>query len=162
MLKIIEYFTIIAIIVTLFACKSEIEDLTEAEKKEITIQIKQLSSDLFDSWNKAEYYRYMNYYSRSDAFTFAANGNITRTWSAFSDTVKAHTNPLKKSEVKVLKQYIDIIERNIVIVTEFFDWSAIYKSDKVENMQGTYTTIYAKRNNEWKIIYVAESFPGEF
>ena len=162
MLKIIEYFTIIAIIVTLFACKSEIEDLTEVEKKEITIQIKQLSSDLFDSWNKAEYYRYMNYYSRSDAFTFAANGNITRTWSAFSDTVKAHTNPLKKSEVKVLKQYIDIIERNIVIVTEFFDWSAIYKSDKVENMQGTYTTIYAKRNNEWKIIYVAESFPGEF
>ena len=162
MVKIFNYFTILVIIISLFSCKSEIDPLTESEKKEITNQIKQLSSELFDSWNNAEYDRYLNYYSKSDEFTFAANGNITRTWSAFSDTVKTHTNPLRKSEVKVLKQYIDIIERNIVIVTDFFEWSAVYKTNKVENMRGTYTTIYAKSNNEWKIIYVAESFPGEF
>ena len=64
--------------------------------------------------------------------------------------------------MKVLEQYIDIIERDLVIVTELFDWSAIYESGNEENMQGTYSTIYAKRDNIWIIIYVAESFPGEF
>lgn len=162
MLKAIKYLLVLIILGSFFSCKSEMKPLTEDGKKEIYSQIKKLSSELFDSWNKAEYDRYMNYYSRNDHFTFAANGKITRTWSAFSDTVKVHTYPLRKSEVKVLKQYIDIIERDLVIVTELFDWSAIYKSDKVENMRGTYTTIYAKRNDEWKIIYVAESFPGEF
>ena len=162
MLKTIKYFLVLIILVSLFSCKSEMEPLTEGEKTEITTQIKQLSSELFDSWNKAEYERYMNYYSKNDCFTFAANGKITRTWSAFSDMVQAHTNPLRKSEVKVFKQYIDIIERDLVIVSELFDWSATYESGKEEYMQGTYTTIYAKHDNKWKIIYVAESFPGEF
>ena len=162
MLKAIKYLLVLIILGSFFSCKSEMKPLTEDGKKEIYSQIKKLSSELFDSWNKAEYDRYMNYYSRNDHFTFAANGKITRTWSAFSDTVKVHTYPLRKSEVKVLKQYIDIIERDLVIVTELFDWSATYVSDKKEYMRGTYTTLYAKRENIWKIIYVAESFPGEF
>ena len=162
MLKSLKFFVVLIYLVSLISCKSEMKPLTEAEKTEITNQIKQLSTELLDSWNKAEYNQYLNYYSNSDVFTFAANGKITRTWSAFSDTVASHTNPLKKSEVKVLKQYIDIIKRDLVIVTELFDWSATYKSDQEEYMRGTYTTIYAKSKNKWKIIYVAESFPGEF
>ena len=162
MRKTLNFFVVLIILVSIFSCKSKMEPLTDSEKTEIAKQIKQLSSELFDSWNKAEYVRYMNYYSKSDVFTFAANGKITRTWFAFSDTVKAHTKPLKSSQVKVLEQYIDIIERDLVIVTELFDWSAIYESGNEENMQGTYSTIYAKRDNIWIIIYVAESFPGEF
>lgn len=162
MLELLKYSSILIIIILLFSCQSEISPLSEAEKVEIDNKIKKLSSELFDSWNKADYAQYLNYYSNSNEFTFAANGNITRSWLAFSDTVKAHTDPLEKSKVEVINQHIDIIERNLVIVTELFDWSAIYKSGKQENMRGTYTTIYAKRNQEWKIIYVAESFPGEF
>ena len=162
MIEILKYSLILTFVILLLSCQPENESLTETEKAEIEDQIKQLASELFDSWNKAEYAQYLNYYSNSNEFTFAANGKITRSWLAFSDTVKAHTDPLENSKVEVINQYIDIVERNLVIVTELFDWSAIYKSGKQENMRGTYTTIYARHNKEWNIIYVAESFPGEF
>ncbi len=162
MIAILKYSLILTFVILLLSCQSKIVPLTETEKTEIENQVKQLASELFDSWNSAEYAQYLNYYSNNNEFTFAANGNITRSWLAFSDTVKVHTDPLEKSKVEVVNQHIDIIERNLVIVTELFDWSAIYKSGKQENMRGTYTTIYSKRNKEWKIIYVAESFPGEF
>ena len=106
MIEILKYSLILTFVILLLSCQPENESLTETEKAEIEDQIKQLASELFDSWNKAEYAQYLNYYSNSNEFTFAANGKITRSWLAFSDTVKAHTDPLENSKVEVINQYI--------------------------------------------------------
>ncbi|MFQ5769144.1 MAG: YybH family protein [bacterium] len=162
MSQILKFFVILLFVISLFSCQSLETSLTENEKAEIKDKIKQLSNQLVETWNNKEYERYMNCYLNSDQFTFAANGKITRSWSTFSERVKASADIYTKAEVNIDEQYIDIIDRNVAIVSETFDWTATDTSGKEEKMHGTYTTVYIKRGGEWKVIYVAESFPGEF
>ena len=153
---------VLLILSSLLSCQNIETPLTEAEKSDIKQEIEQLSIALFESWNNQEYDRYLNYYLNSEEYTFAANGFVVRSWHAFYDTVKAHTVLYSRAEAKTIERYIDIIDRNFVIVTQTFDWDATLKSGGEEKMIGTYTTVYVKRDGVWKIINTSESFPGQF
>jgi hypothetical protein len=153
---------VLSILSTLFSCQDHEALLTETEKSAIRQEIERLSNELFESWNNQEYDRYLGYYLNSEEYTFAANGFIARSWNAFSDTVKAHTVIYTRAEAKTIERYIDVINRNTVIVTQRFDWDATLNSGVEEKMIGTYTTLYVYRNGAWKIINTSESFPGQF
>ena len=154
-------YLILALILTL-GCQVNKSPLSEADKNKIKQEIEKLSIALFESWNNGDYDEYLNYYLNSDEYTFAANGFVVRSWQAFSDTVKAHIALYERAEAKTIKRYIEILAPDIVILIQTFDWDAIQKSGQIEKMIGTYTTVYVKRDGEWKIINTSESFPGQF
>ena len=128
MTQLLKLGVILLILSTLLNCNNSNLAMTEEEKKVIRNEIEQLSSVLFESWNSQDFDRYLNYYLNSEEYTFAANGNVTRSWSAFSDTVRAHTVLYSRAEAKTLKRYIDILDRNVVILTQTFNWDATLKS----------------------------------
>ena len=161
-MKNLAIYLLAVVLILTTGCQNNKSLLSEAEKNQIRQEIEKLSLALFDSWNKRDYDSYLNYYLNSDEFTFAANGFVVRSWQAFSDTVKAHTALYNRAEAKTIKRYIDIIDRDIVILTQTFDWDATLISGEDEKMMGTYTTVYVKREGEWKITNTSESFPGQF
>ena len=155
-------FSSLLILILLFSCQDFNSPLTDSEKNKIIQDIDQLSEELWDAWNSRDYAKYMDYYLNSDDYTFAANGYIVRGWDTFYDTVNVHVAYYNRAEVKTIKKYIDVIDRDFVIVHQLYSWDANLIQGGEEKMNCTYTTVYIRQNGEWKIWSTSESCPGQF
>jgi uncharacterized protein (TIGR02246 family) len=155
--------SLLSLLICLGSCENRINnELTEQEKQHIIQEIDQLSEELWEAWNSRDYAKYMDYYVNRGDYTFAANGFIVRGWDTFYDTVNVHTAYYSRAEVKTVRKYIDVINRDVVIVHQLYDWDATYKQGGEEKLTCTYTTIYVRIDGEWKIISTSESCPGQF
>jgi len=147
------------VLLYLVGCQTAAPTPTQEERAEVADSLTQLAYRLAETWNEGEEEAYLDCYLVDSTFTFAANGSITRGWTAFADTVRMHRETLAQSTVTYDQIYVDVLGYDLGVVTATFDWLAIDTAGTQQRLHGTYTTLMARTTDGWKVINVAESFP---
>lgn len=145
---------------TLVGCQPTMHPLSQEQHAEVTDSLTQLAHRIADTWNAGEEEAYLDCYLPDSTFTFAAYGTVTRGWTAFADTVRAHRAGLTESTVTYDRIYVDVLDYDHGVVTATFAWSAVDTAGVSQRLHGTYTTLMSRTTDGWRVMNVAESFPG--
>jgi uncharacterized protein (TIGR02246 family) len=140
-------------------CQPTTPSLSQEQHAEVTDSLTQLVHRLAETWNAGEEEAYLDCYLPDSTFTFAANGSVTRGWTAFADTVRANRAGLAESTVTYDRIYVDVLDYDHGVVTATFDWSAVDTAGVHQRLHGAYTTLMSRTKDGWRVINVAESFP---
>ncbi len=113
-----------------------------------TIQNKMIEQE--ESWNKGEIKEFMNYYWKSDSLSFTGKNGIQNGWKTTLDNyLKSYPNKNKMGKLKFSNLSIKKIDTNTITVLG--KWK-LFRNEDLGNLEGYYSLIWQKKNNEWVII----------
>ncbi|MBR9999019.1 MAG: nuclear transport factor 2 family protein, partial [Cyclobacteriaceae bacterium] len=93
---------------------------------------------------------------KSDSATFILNGRLLEGYSSIMNRFEqANRN---KIEIEITKDKVVVLSPASAIHIASFDQRVEDSPDQIINFKGTWTTVYQKINNDWKVVNVHESF----
>ncbi|TAJ14823.1 DUF4440 domain-containing protein [Marinilabiliaceae bacterium JC017] len=128
-------------------------------KEMLVMEVETLLEDLLAAYNERDIDRYLEHYAQSPDFTFVMNGDVVTSWQKFAEMAREGHDKYSNWHVTIKKQYGEVITNEIVIITQLFEYSSTLKEGPPEMGTGCYTTVWQKKNNDWKIVHTIEAFP---
>ena len=142
------------------ACQPATSELTDADRALIEDALRAAHAEAAAAVNELDVERFLSFFASGEDFAFAELGKIERSWSAFSDTTRAHWGVLASVEsFEWGELQIQILSKNAAVVTTSFDFSASDTAGNQFTASPTWTAVWLEQDGQWKMINVAETFP---
>jgi len=134
--------------------------LTDADRAAIEDEITQLYAEQTAAINAGDAEGWLAYFEPGDDFRMAYHGELTD-WSAMEATTREMFEGLSDIQFRWLGNHIQVLSRDIAIVTSLWEWSSTDPDGVVETDGGTWTVALVKKDGAWKIVNASESFPED-
>lgn len=105
--------------------------------------------------------RLMTYYDDSEALTYVARGEVTRSRVAFEDLVNAQLGGLSGATLRWLNRYVDVLSNEVAVVTATYELTVMLPDGGTAGTTGTYMCIFVRHGGRWQVRYSAHSFPPQ-
>jgi len=160
---------LLCLFVILTACQQTNMQLTDEQRQEIADEIRQTNEESYNimrDLNEDSFNKWMTYWAESNDEVWVDNPamltnntgiittkeNIDKTWRPTVETRSANIYDIKDD-------YVAVFSANSAIHIHKGNWTVINK-DGVTRSEGIYTgtTVWVKRNNEWKVLHFHQSW----
>ena len=111
-------------------------------------QVLQVLNQQTKCWNQGDIDCFMEGYWKSDSLMFIGSSGITSGWEATIERYRK--NYPDKEAMGQLK--FDILEANPVTGEVFFVVGKFYLTRTIGNLEGTFTLVFRKIEDQWKIV----------
>ena len=103
---------------------------------------------------------WLAFFEPGDDFLIAVHGELMD-WATMEATTPEGFEGVTEIQFRWLEDHVQVLSRDIAIVTSLWDWSSIGPDGEVEEMAGTWTVVLVKKDGAWKIVNASESFPED-
>lgn len=150
------------ICVTGLACQPRPDQpLTSDEQRTIAETVENLFDEIATATNDLEFDRLLQFYRRSDDLTYVARGRISRSYATFAELLNAQFGAVTGAELRFLEKTVDVVSRDVVVVTALFQFAATLDTGETGRSSGTFMCIYVLRDARWEIQYSSHTFPAD-
>ena len=132
--------------------------LTDADRAAIEEEITQLYAEHSAAINAGDAEAWLAYFEPGDDFRMAYHGELTD-WSVMETTTTEMFEGLSDIQFRWLGNHVQVLSRDVAIVTSLWDWSFAGPDGVVAADGGTWTVALVKRDGAWKIVNASETFP---
>ena len=148
-------------LIVLAACQPASKELTDYQKTEIAAEVELLHGQFWDAWRETDFERGMSYYLNSPEFTFTFQGRMVSGYSAFWDLfASAFTNvasqALSIDELKTTVLAADVVSVTVQGTYAPTDTAGVTAPESAL----AFTTVWVKRDGEWKVHVASNSEPS--
>ena len=135
------------------------QPMTPDEQTAIAETVGNLYEEIAIATNALELDRLLGFYLESDDLTYVAQGQISRAYATFVDMVYAQFGAITGAELHFSEKYVDVVNREVVVVTAKFDFTATLGEGNTASSAGTFVCIYVFREGRWEIQHSSHTFP---
>ena len=135
------------------------QPLTSDEQRTIAETVDSLFDEIAIATNDLEFDRLLQFYRRSDDLTYVAQGRINRSYATFAGLVNAQFGGVTGAELHFLEKIVDVVSRDVVVVTAKFQFAATLDTGETGRSSGTFMCIYVLRDGRWEVQYSSHTFP---
>ncbi len=132
--------------------------LTDADRAAIEEEITQLYAEQSAAINAGDAEAWLAFFEPGDEFLMAYHGELMD-WAAMEATTPEGFEGQTEIRFRWLEDHVQVLSRDIAIVTSLWDWSSRHADGEVEEIAGTWTAVLVKKDGAWKIVNASESFP---
>jgi uncharacterized protein (TIGR02246 family) len=132
--------------------------LTDADRAAIEEEITQLYTEQSAAINAADAEAWLAFFEPGDDFLMAYHGEL-QDWAAIDASAAEMFEGQTEIRFRWLEDHVQVLSRDIAIVTSLWDWSSRHADGEVEETAGTWTVVLVKKDGAWKIVNASESFP---
>ncbi|GAF81891.1 unnamed protein product, partial [marine sediment metagenome] len=120
----------------------------------------QLFTGIAEATNALELDRLLGHYRQSDDLTYVAQGRVNRSYETHQEMVNTQFGGLAGAELEWLSTYVDVLSRDVAVVTATYEFTATLPSGRNVGSAGTFMCIYVLRDGSWRIQYSSHTFPA--
>ena len=143
------------------ACNPPAEQpLTLDERAAIADTVGQLFNGIAEATSALELDRLLGYYQQSEDFTYVARGQVNRSYETHQEMVNTQFGGLAGADLEWLSTYVDVLSRDVAVVTATYEFSATVPSGRSVGSAGTFMCIYVQSDGRWQIQYSSHTFPA--
>ncbi len=142
---------------TFAACQPTTTELTADQRAAIRDTVTQLADEIVEAFRTRDIARYMA--PHASEFVWVENGvigtnrdSLEAAWGSLFATFQEITS------VNWRDVYVDVLGPDAAVFTGSFDWTGVDTAGAQIAANGVWTTIWARRDEGWKIIHGHESF----
>jgi hypothetical protein len=136
------------------------EPLTSDERSAIMDTVGQLFNGIAEATSALELDRLLGYYRQSDDMTYVARGQVNRSYENHQEMVNTQFGGLAEAQLEWLSTYVDVLSRDVAVVTATYDFTATLPSGRDLGSAGTFMCIYVLSDGRWQIQYASHTFPA--
>jgi uncharacterized protein (TIGR02246 family) len=133
--------------------------LSLQERQAIADTVQTLFSGIAEATDDLDLDRLLGYYRESDDLTYVANGRINRSHATFREMVNTQFGGLSDSQLEFANTHVDVLSREVAVVTANFEYTATIPSGRAVSSAGTFTCIYVLSEGRWQIQHSSHTFP---
>ena len=150
---------LVGLVFFLIGCQPSNQPLTQAEKEEIVSTVNVIHSQLVQAINENDADKITSFFLKDEDFKSLFNGNVTIGWEKFSDNVHKWYNANTIKMLKIEKHYVDVLSRDIVIMTNQGLLTGTDGLGNEINSKNAWNGLFIRQPNidEWKILIGHES-----
>ena len=89
-----------------------------------------------------------------------AAGRINRSYETHQELVESQFGGLAGAQLEWLSTYVDVLSRNVAVVTATYEFTATLPSGRTAGSAGTFMCIYVLDEGGWQIQYSSHTFPA--
>ena len=134
--------------------------LTDADRAAIEEEITQLYAEQAAAINAADAEAWLAFFEPGDEFLLAVHGELMD-WPAMEASTAEGFEGQTEIRFRWLEDHVQILSRDIAIVTSLWDWSAMDADGELDEGAGTWTVVLVKKDGAWKIVNGSETFPED-
>ena len=134
--------------------------LTDADRAAIEEEITQLYAEQAAALGAGDAEAWLAFFEPGDDFLMAVHGELMD-WATMEATTPEGFEGQTEIQFRWLEDHVQVLSRDIAIVTSLWDWSSMHADGEVEEMAGTWTAVLVKKDGAWKIVNASESFPED-
>jgi uncharacterized protein (TIGR02246 family) len=148
------------VLTVLAACQPATTELSEEQKAKIEAEVNAIHNEFWDAWRETDFDRGMSYYLDSPEFTFAFQGRMISGYSGVRDFLEPAFANVASQTVSFNESRTAVLAPDVVCVSAQGTYSAT-TTDGVTGLASSFafTTIWVKRNGEWKVQSAITSEP---
>jgi len=147
-------------LVFLAACQPATTELTEEQKAEIVGELRALVEGSKAAIVALDPDRLLRDYEDSEEFTFTIYGDVHRSFSDWSDLVRSAFAQMGSMEgCEHSDEAIQVLALDIAVVTGDLTCSGTASAGGPFLIDHTFTAVLVKRNDQWKIVNLSETYP---
>ena len=136
------------------------QPMTSDERAAIAEEVHQLFNGIAEATNALDLDRLLGYYRQSDDLTYVAQGRVNRSYETHQEMVNTQFGGLAGSELEWLSAYVDVLSRDVVVVTATYEFNATLPSGRSIGSAGTFSCIYVLGDGVWQIHHSSHTFPA--
>ena len=142
----------------LLSCSNQNDKMTKAESDNIINEVSACYDKLSEYSSKAQLDFFMSYYDNSPDFLSISADGKRSDYQEFKKLCGEYYSGLEKQTLITTQQKLQIIEKNLVIVSWTGNITAYLKNgDTIKMNNYSITSLFKKTDGKWKIIYDHES-----
>ncbi|MEJ7586000.1 MAG: DUF4440 domain-containing protein [Ferruginibacter sp.] len=112
------------------------------------IAVKNLLAEQTNQWNDGDISSFMNTYWKSDSLMFIGKSGVTYGWQRTMDNYKKHY----PDTIAMGKLRFELLEVKQLSASYFFVVGKWYLTRSIGNIDGAFTLLFTKKNNQWVIV----------
>lgn len=143
MKKIINSFIAVILVIPLLFCSQAVPDISKIEN-----EIQAVLHVQKDSWNEGNIEGFMEYYWKSEDFTFQSGNKRLHGWNALLSRYKESYSGEKMGKLDFTDIDIRVLSKNFAYVLG--RWKLVFKDSSKE---GLFTIIFQHFPEGWRIIH---------
>jgi hypothetical protein len=136
------------------------ESVTHQEEAEIAQTVGDRFGEVATATSNLEFDRLLDLYQNSEALTYVARGEITRSHEAFSEIFDAQFGRVTGAALEFSNRHVDVLSRDVVVVTANYQFTAALDTGDTGSSSGTFTCIFVNRDGVWEIQHSSHTFPA--
>jgi ketosteroid isomerase-like protein len=148
-----------AVLVLAGACQGPPAEFTEADRAAIEGILAQEFDAYADVVKRIDADGLVGFFQQSGDLAWAHDGVITRSWTDFSEVARQNWSVFGEVESFSWGDlHIQVLAPNAAVVTTTFDFAATDTAGSPIALTGSFTTVWAETDGEWKIVNAAEIY----
>ncbi len=136
------------------------QPMTSDERAAIADTVGQLFDGIAEATNTLDLDRLLGLYRESDDLTYVAAGRVSRSYETHQELVEAQFGGLAGAQLEWLGTYVDVLSRNVAVVTATYEFTATLPSGRTAGSAGTFMCIYVLHDGSCQIQYSSHTFPA--
>ena len=130
-----------------------------AKREKIAREVKVMIDKLVADYNSRDMGKYTKNYLNGPEFCFVLNGDATDSYQEFVKRVYKSHDMYSDWKVEILKETIEVPSENVATVTQIFAYNATPKEGEKLEMKGSFTSVWRKDKDEWKVVHAINTNP---
>ncbi|MCT4587473.1 MAG: nuclear transport factor 2 family protein [Carboxylicivirga sp.] len=130
-----------------------------AKREKIAMKVKKHCDQLVADYNSRDMSKYTKHYMNAPDFCFVVNGDAVNSYYEFVKRVNKSHEMFIDWKVDILKETIEVPSENIATVTQIFAYKGTPKEGEKLEMKGSFTTVWRKEKDTWKVVHAINTNP---
>jgi len=154
--------TIIPLVILLcftFSCQQAeevAEIMSEQEKDAIAQAVEARIADYTDAIKQLDIERMLDFWADTEGFVFAGDGLLTVGYDKYAEQLReAISNTAEVTSLAHKKPYIYVLSKDAASLSMEYEWSMIDKAGNTINAKGSWTYVFKKFDDVWKVVHSA-------
>lgn len=130
--------------------------MTAEQEQAIADTLRSLAVEVDAAWNRLEPGPYLGYYS-DDAHFYYEGSHLPR--EEFEQVVRQEMGAHREFSSEMIDPQVEVLGPDAGVVSFRYEGTAVDTVGNSQQMTAAITTVFERRNGEWKIVQAHESFP---
>lgn len=161
MMKIFCRNVLIILLIFIFGCQKQQQNLTEKEKEMITKEVTEQFNQLISALNNLDSIAWSKFYSKDEFLSAFVSTDFYADRGEFIDEIKHYFTLRDQQHVEPLELQVNVLTPTLVLMTSQEKIEMRLKSDENTKSKHVFTLIWKKEQGGWKIIHSHESWIAE-
>jgi uncharacterized protein (TIGR02246 family) len=142
----------------LAACQPATTELTEEQKTEIADSVAAMHNDMWQTWSTRDLDSIMPYFVNSPDAGWGFPGGMYYGYENLTAYARSLLDGVASADFAATERRVDVLSRDVVCVREYGTYSWTTTAGVTQQFDDYMTTIWVRRDGEWKVLHYHESY----
>jgi len=159
MKKLLMILPLVILLCFVFGCQQgeEVAEILSNQEKEIVAQaVEERIADYIDAIKQLDIERMLSFWANTEGFVFAGDGLLTVGYDTYAEQLReVISNTAEVKSISYKKPHVYVLSKDAASLSMEYEWSMTDKEGNAVNAKGSWTYVFKKFDDVWKVVHSA-------